>query len=284
MTRFPLVALLFPLTSLAAQSASRASLEAVNARYVAAYNKGDVSEFVKVYSTDATLLPPNAPAMGGQAAISEWWQGGWKAGVRNLRLSTVEVFSHGSQATEVGSYQLEIQSAEGATVASDHGKYIVFWKRDAKGQWKWHRDIYNSDVPVAPAAAPTGGGISRAAPGDSVYVVLNVVRPDQRAGFEEFTRLFWRAGLNTSDASIRNVFRHTRALVPAKAEADGTYSYGFLMDPVVSGGNYDVDDLARRILPAGEAERVSSLYHNSQVGVQRVLVMTEATRAALGMP
>lgn len=114
--------------------------------------------------------------------------------------------------------------------------------------------------------------------------VLNVVRPEQRAGFEEFTRTFWRAGLNSSDAAIRNVFLHTRALVPIKAESDGTYSYGFLMDPVITGGNYDVDDLARKVLPAGEADRVSSLYHNSQVGVQRVFLMAEARRAALGMP
>jgi ketosteroid isomerase-like protein len=158
MTRLPLVALLFPFAMLGAQARStRATLESVNARYVAAANKGDVTEFVKVYSADATLLPPNGPAVHGQPAITEWWQGGWKMGVRNLRLTTVEVFPHGNQATEVGTYQLDLQSAAGANVGSDHGKYVVLWKRDSKGEWKWFRDIYNSDVPTAPPAAPAGG-------------------------------------------------------------------------------------------------------------------------------
>jgi ketosteroid isomerase-like protein len=286
MTRLPLVALLLPLAALNAQSGNpRAAIDAVNTRYVAAFNKGDVTEFAKVYSSDATVMAPNAPALHGQAAISEWWQGGWKAGVRNLRLTTVEVFPHGNEATEVGTYQLDIQGADGSIAASDHGKFMVLWKRDAKGQWKWFRDIYNSDVPAAaPAAAPSSGGISRAGPGDSVWVVLNVVRPEQRAGFEEFTRLFWRAGLASPDATIRKGFLQTRVLVPTKAEADGSWSYGFLMDPVISGWNYSVEDLARTLLPGGEGARVSALYSSSQVGAPRVIAMTEASRVALGAP
>lgn len=162
MTRFLLLALLFPVATLGAQSgASKKALTAVNARYTAAFNKGDVAEFAKVYSRDATLLPPNAAALQGTAAIAEWWQGGWKAGVRNVGLTTLEVFGHGNQATEVGTYQFDMQSPDGATAGSDHGKYIVLWKRDAKGQWKWFRDIYNSDVPAAPApAAAPGSGMS----------------------------------------------------------------------------------------------------------------------------
>jgi hypothetical protein len=30
----------------------------------------------------------------------------------------------------------------------DQGKYIVIWKRE-KGQWKLHRDIFNSSVPAS---------------------------------------------------------------------------------------------------------------------------------------
>jgi ketosteroid isomerase-like protein len=287
MTRLPLLALLFPFAALAAQSATtRKSIESVNARYTAAFNKGDVAEFVKVYSADGTAMPPNGTAVHGRAALAEWWQGGWEAGVRNIRLTTLEVFPHGNEATEIGRYQIDLQSPEGATVGGDQGKYIVLWKRDPQGQWKWHRDIYNSDLPLTPpaGAAPGAGGISRAGPGDSVWVVLNTVRPEQRAGFEEFTRLFWRAGLSTSDAAIRREFLQTRVLVPTKAEPDGSYSYGFLMDPPISGASYSVDSLARRILPAAEAARISALYLNSQVGPPRVALMTEATRVALGTP
>jgi ketosteroid isomerase-like protein len=167
MKRLSLLALLLPFAAAGAQSTgTTAALAAANARYLVAANKGDITAFVNVYSSDATLLPPNAPAVHGRAAIAEYWQGGWKMGVRNLKLTTVEVFPHGNQATEVGTYQLDIQRADGATAASDHGKYIVLWKRDAKGEWKWFRDIWNSDVapPPAAAAAPGSGGISRLGP------------------------------------------------------------------------------------------------------------------------
>ena len=70
--------------------------------------------------------------------------------MRNVRLTTGELSTHGNEASEVGSYEIDMQAPDG-TVAHDHGKYIVLWKRDAKGQWKWHRDIYNSDLPATPA-------------------------------------------------------------------------------------------------------------------------------------
>ena len=50
-------------------------------------------------------------------------------------------------AYEVGRYALSGQVGD-----IDHGKYIVVWKK-VGGQWKLHRDIFNSDV-----APPSAGG------------------------------------------------------------------------------------------------------------------------------
>jgi ketosteroid isomerase-like protein len=130
---------------------ARSAIEAANAGFTESFNKGDVAAAASIYDADATLLPPNLAAISGQPAIADYWQGGWKAGVRNVKLTTSEVSTHGNEASEVGTYQMEVQSPDGAVVAHDHGKYIVLWKRDAKGQWKWHRDIWNSDVPATPA-------------------------------------------------------------------------------------------------------------------------------------
>jgi len=131
---------------------ARSAIEAADARFTKSFNKGDVAAAASIYDADATLLPPNLAAINGQPAIADYWQGGWKAGVRNVKLTTTEVSTHGDEASEVGTYEMEIQSADGTVAARDHGKYIVLWKRDAKGQWKWHRDIYNSDVPAKPAS------------------------------------------------------------------------------------------------------------------------------------
>jgi ketosteroid isomerase-like protein len=140
-------------TSSASGSNVRTAIAAVNARYLEMLNKGDVAGFARVYDDDATVMPPNMETVHGQPAIADWWQGGWNMGLRNLKLATTELFLHGDEATEVGTWTLDAPMADGS-VSHDHGKFMVLWKRNAKGEWKWHRDIYNSDVALpAPAAS-----------------------------------------------------------------------------------------------------------------------------------
>lgn len=74
-------------------------------------------------------------------------------GIRNVKLTTLEVELLGRTAAEVGQYEIDVKPASG-TAMHDHGKYIVLWKRDAKGEWQLYRDIFNTDV----AATPAGGG------------------------------------------------------------------------------------------------------------------------------
>ncbi|GAC1649565.1 MAG: hypothetical protein NVS4B3_06840 [Gemmatimonadaceae bacterium] len=134
-------------------STLRAAIDAANKKAIEAFNRGDVAAFMSVYAEDAWVLPPNAPTQKGRAAITEHWQGGWKMGVRNIKLTTVELRAQGDMAYEVGTYQLDVQPPEGASpgaaTAQDHGKYVVIWKRSAGKGWQWYRDCYNSDVPPA---------------------------------------------------------------------------------------------------------------------------------------
>lgn len=136
-----------------ADVAARRAIDSANARSIRAYNAGDVATFLQVYAPDATVLPANEPAVHGQHAISEWWQRGWKEGVRNVRLTTDELEVHGTLAAEVGRYEIDIQPATGPA-SSERGKYIVLWKRNPSGRWQIYRDIYNSDHPAPP---PSGG-------------------------------------------------------------------------------------------------------------------------------
>jgi ketosteroid isomerase-like protein len=53
------------------------------------------------------------------------------------------VEAHGETATEVGTFS--IRDAGGKEV--DRGKYVAVWKR-VQGQWKMHREIWNSSLPV----------------------------------------------------------------------------------------------------------------------------------------
>jgi ketosteroid isomerase-like protein len=66
-------------------------------------------------------------------------------GIASAKIEIVEVEGHGDTAIEVSTFTLHAQGGE----ELDAGKFIVIWKR-VGGEWKLHRDIYNSSVP-APA-------------------------------------------------------------------------------------------------------------------------------------
>ena len=64
-------------------------------------------------------------------------------GVTAVNLETGEAEQYGNTAYEVGRFTL--QGAEGQMI--DAGKYVVIWKQEG-GQWKLHRDIWNSSRPA----------------------------------------------------------------------------------------------------------------------------------------
>jgi ketosteroid isomerase-like protein len=124
----------------------REKIDAVNNSFVQAFNSGDISKAMEVYTSTATILPPNAPMMHGKEAITAFWKGAVEMGVKEAQLETVKVTPMGKDAVcEVGNYVLKIQP-EGAPVVTDKGKYLMIWKL-SEGVWKWDTDAWNSSLP-----------------------------------------------------------------------------------------------------------------------------------------
>ena len=139
--------LLLTLVSMAPKAQSgdvRTAIEAANAKFGAAWGKKDAAALTALYTTTAILLPPNGVSSTGSQAILEFWKSALPGAPAVGTLTTVEVESHGDTAHEVGTYQLSLADGK----VADKGKYVVIWKREG-GQWKLHRDIWNSDVPAA---------------------------------------------------------------------------------------------------------------------------------------
>jgi ketosteroid isomerase-like protein len=124
--------------------APKAAIEAANAKFSADFAKGDANAVASHYSTAAWAFPPNGEITRGREAIGKIWKGAMDAGVKEVKLTTVEVEPHGDTALEVGTYALIGEG--GKTI--DSGKYVVVWKRQG-GQWKIHRDIWNTNAPAA---------------------------------------------------------------------------------------------------------------------------------------
>lgn len=120
----------------------RDAIVAANEIFVNTFNKGDAAGLAALYTEEGQLLPPNAETMVGHQAIQAFWQGAMDMGIKSAQIETGEVDAHGDTAIEVSKFKL--YGAEGQVL--DKGKFIVIWKRE-NGQWKLHRDIFNSSMP-----------------------------------------------------------------------------------------------------------------------------------------
>jgi len=119
------------------------AIAAANEEFMAAVGRGDAAGLAALYTEDGMLLPPNFDFFIGREAVQAFWQGVIDMGIKEAKLEIVEVEGHGNTVIEVSKYELY---AEGGQLA-DKGKYIVIWKQVA-GQWKLHRDIFNSSMPA----------------------------------------------------------------------------------------------------------------------------------------
>ena len=125
--------------SASAQSTDvRAAIEAVNAKFDAAWGRKDAAAVTALYTA-------NVGPVSGSEAILEFWKAALAAAPPAAKLTATEVEAHGDTAHEVGTYQMF--ASDGKVVET--GKYVVVWKREG-GQWKLHRDIWNSDMAPAP--------------------------------------------------------------------------------------------------------------------------------------
>jgi uncharacterized protein (TIGR02246 family) len=122
---------------------SRSDIDALNARFVGALEKGDAAALADLYSPDARLMPPGMPAVS-SSGIQEAFQGLIAMGVTGGALKTVTFEEHDDVAIECGEYEMRA----GADVV-DNGSYVVVHRRQPDGSWKLGIDIWNTDRPAA---------------------------------------------------------------------------------------------------------------------------------------
>jgi ketosteroid isomerase-like protein len=121
---------------------ARNAIAASNELYFQAFEKGDSSIFIDRYAKDCWIMPPNAPTLCGVNAPLEFFKTAYdKYGIRNGKFITIDVFGDGLEfVTEEGFWQ----SFDAGNQLTDHGKFLVLWKKTADG-WKMFRDSFSSD-------------------------------------------------------------------------------------------------------------------------------------------
>ena len=120
--------------------AIKKEIEKDNAFYFNLFKKKDTA-ITNLYTGDACLLPPNAPAVCGKAALAKDFKDTYAAGgITGVKFSTTSVYGDGVlYVTEEGTWQ--VFSTNGDVI--DSGKYLKLWKKTEQG-WKIFRDMFNS--------------------------------------------------------------------------------------------------------------------------------------------
>jgi hypothetical protein len=95
---------------------------------------------------------------------------------------------------------------------------------------------------------PDPPAMTRAAAGDTVYLIEHHVRPGRGDEFVQFVDSILRPALQR-----KGVLRQTRLLHPLAPNPDGSSTYTFVLDPAVPGESYNVLDLLRQMYPEAEA-------------------------------
>jgi ketosteroid isomerase-like protein len=138
--------------SLAGDSKAEQALRDADDAWSKTATSKDLDKTVAYYSNDAIVLPPNAPIATTKDAIKKLWGDllassgliiSWKA-------TKVEVAKSGDFGFVSGTYEFTMNDASGKPT-TDKGKYVEVWEKKADGKWKCGTDIWNSDLPTAPA-------------------------------------------------------------------------------------------------------------------------------------
>jgi len=119
--------------------AQKAEIEAVNAKWVEFFNKGDFTGVASLYTDDATAFPPGSGMVKGRAAIGAMWKNIAEQ-VSDPKITTLDVKALGpSAAREIGTFSLK---TKGLTPQEVTGKYVVVWEK-VGSDWKLAADIWN---------------------------------------------------------------------------------------------------------------------------------------------
>lgn len=136
-------------------TAVAADLDSIYGVFTEAYRNADVERLMReVYATDGYYLPPGGPILEGQEQFRRNFEflDRYEAGAGpRISFEILDRDVSGDLAYDIGYYTLRSPDDAGEA-GGDRGKFIVIWKRDARGSWRIHADGYNGANVARPPA------------------------------------------------------------------------------------------------------------------------------------
>ena len=110
----------------------------------------DAEKFASYYADDGSLLLQDMPPLNGKDAIAKITKD--MMGDRNFALTfqgtRFDVAKSGELGYAQGSYTMTMTNPKSKKAATDKGKYLTVFKKQADGTWKAVEDMVSSDGPA----------------------------------------------------------------------------------------------------------------------------------------
>ena len=124
---------------------ARKSIDEKNAIFAKAFISGDSATMLNNYMKDGKMLPPNAEAAIGSAAMGKLIGEYLKFGIKEFHDETTALYGTEDNLIEEGNYLM----GDGKGKILDRGKYIDVWRK-VDGDWKVFSNLWNSSLPPGP--------------------------------------------------------------------------------------------------------------------------------------
>jgi ketosteroid isomerase-like protein len=133
------------------QAADEAAVRQTDENWSKAAQSKKVDDWVAFYSDDAVILPPNDKKASSKDDVRKYI--GQLLMLPGLALSwepsKVEVARSGDLAYTQGTYRMSFPDPHGKP-ATDQGKTLEVWRKQADGTWKCVADMWSSDFSATP--------------------------------------------------------------------------------------------------------------------------------------
>jgi hypothetical protein len=135
--------------------------------------------------------------------------------------------------------------------------------------------IFIHDVKAQKTTGLSGATI-RAAKGDTVWVILNHIKPEKRNVFEKFIQEILMPQAAKLSPADQQAFKQVRVLYPAMMNEDSTFTYVFLVDPVIPQANYSILDALKKMYGEDKAVEYLKMFTESLAAPQKVYAVIQS--------
>jgi ketosteroid isomerase-like protein len=129
-----------------------AAINEARRAWLRAINADDVNALLAVLAADIVVFPPHDAPLVGLEGSRAFHQARIAQFATELTMASAEVTGGGVWAFDQLYYTIRLTPRAGGAPMEDSGPCLWIWRREADGQWRLVRAIWNSEQPLAESA------------------------------------------------------------------------------------------------------------------------------------